>query len=125
MNENPFQVEEIVVMAIYRLCDVFMHGNPQITEEANSVIATNNSGTVLFRGNPAEMRLFKEALTLVVKRYERIKKIETGNGSPAGHLIRIEMDNAKDDIADAMEFKKQCAPKSSLGEAFHQMAQCG
>lgn len=122
MNDNPFTVEEIVVMAIYRLCDVFMRGNPQITEEDAAVIATNDNGTILFRGTADEMLLFKEALRLVVKRYERIQKI--GNGSPSGHLVRIEMENAKDDIADAMEFKKQCSPKSSLSEAFHQMAHC-
>ena len=123
MNDNPFKCDENVTMAIYRLCDVFIRPNPQITEEDDAVIVTNDIGTILFRGTPAEMCLFKEALKLVVKRYERVQKI--GNGSPSSHLVRIEMDNAKDDIADAMEFKKQCAPQSSLSEALHQMAACG
>lgn len=122
MNDSPFVLEETVIMAICRLCDMFVYTlGPKVDEEDDSVIVTNERGTILFRGTSDEMLLFKEAIKLAVGRYEAIQKI--GHGSPTERVVRIAMENLKDHIADAMEFKKQCAPRSSLTEALYQMAE--
>ena len=120
MNDRALELEETAVMAIHRLCDVFKEGNPKIEAEDESLIASNGFGTILFRGTADEMRLLKEASRQVVTRHDAIRRM--ANGSSTEHKMRIDMDNLKDHINDALEFRKYCAPKASLTEALYQMA---
>lgn len=113
----PFEVEENIAAAISRLCDLFTGYNPVIEEEEDAVIATSATQTVLFRGTPEEVVCLKEASKLVITVHDELNKIRTTD-SPSSYLVRRTMENLKTDIIASMTFRTQCAPKSTLQEAY-------
>lgn len=114
---RPFEFEENIAAAISRLCDFFTGYNPVIEEEEDAVIATSATQTVLFRGTPNEVACLKEASKLVIAKHDELSK-SRATDSPSSYLVRREMERLKIDIIASMTFRTECAPKSTLQEAY-------
>lgn len=116
-NGKPLELEENIAAAISRLCDIFTGYNPAVEEEEDAVIAVNATQTALFRGTPQEVACLKEASKLIIAKHDELSR-SRATDSPSSYLVRRAMENLKIDIISSMTFRTECAPKSTLQEAY-------